>query len=35
VAGGIRRLPVGAMWSGRLFDLEVTALSRAACLCGS
>jgi uncharacterized protein YndB with AHSA1/START domain len=35
VAGGIRRLPVGAMWSDRLFDLEFTVLSRTACLVGA
>jgi uncharacterized protein YndB with AHSA1/START domain len=33
VAGGIKRLPVGALWSDRLFDLEVNVLSRTACLC--
>src|SRR4051794_18484763 len=28
VAGGIARLPIGANWDGRLFDLEVRCLTR-------
>src|SRR3954451_24965138 len=32
VAGGIARLPIGANWEGRLFDLEVRCLSRATVL---
>src|SRR5882672_6697025 len=30
VAGGIRRLPVGANWDDRLLDLELLCLTRAA-----
>lgn len=30
VAGGIRRLPIGAQWEDRLFDLEVRCLLRSA-----
>ena len=30
VAGGIRRLPIGADWDGRLLDLELRCLTRAA-----
>jgi uncharacterized protein YndB with AHSA1/START domain len=30
VAGGIRRLPIGANWDDRLLDLELMVLSRAA-----
>ncbi|MEY2434122.1 MAG: hypothetical protein QOC92_3847 [Acidimicrobiaceae bacterium] len=30
VAGGIRRLPIGANWDNRLLDLELLCLTRAA-----
>ena len=30
VAGGIRRLPIGAKWDDRLLDLELLCLTRAA-----
>jgi uncharacterized protein YndB with AHSA1/START domain len=30
VAGGVRRLPIGANWDDRLLDLELLCLSRAA-----
>jgi uncharacterized protein YndB with AHSA1/START domain len=32
VAGGIRRLPIGANWEDRLLDLELLCLTRAAAL---
>ena len=32
VAGGIRRLPIGANWDDRLLDLELLCLTRAAAL---
>jgi uncharacterized protein YndB with AHSA1/START domain len=32
VAGGITRLPIGANWDDRLFDLEVRCLTRATVL---
>ena len=33
VAGGIRRLPIGANWDDRLLDLELLCLTRAAAVC--